>query len=83
MPSTPTKMPKYKKAALWLIIGPSALIFGAYFLHFLFRGAFPTASEVSYFSLGLFLIGALGAMAWLPALIAGIVLLVKNHHAKN
>lgn len=77
--------------ALWLLIGPTALIVSSVVLYaianFLFGAAAPTPDGAMFgesnpvqkiINVILFLIGAISVAAWLPGLIIGIVLLATR-----
>jgi hypothetical protein len=78
-----------KIIALWLLIGPTALIVGSILLYaivnFIIAGA--NASENSMHTVQtvtniiLFILGAISFTAWLPGIIIGIVLLTTQKKA--
>lgn len=77
--------------ALWLILGPTVLIIFSFLIYAIsnyITGSLPSDSQNEMFAtssvpqtfLNIFLFGALGLgmLAWLPGLIAGIVLLTTR-----
>lgn len=87
--SAPAKN-KRKILALWLLIGPTALIFATLILfaiaNFIFTSAYPTETMTTemfgaptlggmLINLMLFFIGATSVAAWLPCITIGIILL--------
>ena len=95
---TPTPAPKKRmtgrtKLALWLLIGPTALLIVTFILfaisNFIASIAapvntapgelFPEQSTSSPFiNIALFLVGSISVITWLPGLIVGIVLLASK-----
>ena len=78
------------KTALWLMIGPTALLIATFLayavVNLMFASAVTTATNEttlfaeqspiqSIINVLLFLVGAIGSLTWLPGLITGIVLL--------
>lgn len=91
-PTTVKKMPTRKKAALWLMIAPTALFISGFFLFALVNWALSTSATPatdgqlfgnasilqSIINVILFSVTALSIVAWLPAMITGIVLLATK-----
>lgn len=91
---SPTSTNKRKILALWLLIGPTALIIGSLLLYavvnFILASTAPTPTTneltgptspvATILNVILFLVGALSVAAWLPGIIAGIVLLTTSKH---
>lgn len=87
------KMSGRTKAALWCLIAPTALIVVTAILYSIVNTLFPvtlinetgfttTASPLqSIINVLLFAAGSIGALAWLPGVITGIVLLATNKPA--
>jgi hypothetical protein len=83
---------KRKILALWLLIGPTALIIGTLILYaivnFLVASTTPAPAEGDMFgsqspiqsilNVILFLIGTISVITWLPGIIAGIILLTTK-----
>ncbi len=90
--ATPTSNKKRKVLALWLLLAPTALIVSIAILYsivnFIAVSTAPTPIEGELFAqpspiqatinLILFAVGAISAIAWLPGLIAGIILLATQ-----
>lgn len=78
----PTKMSGRKVAALWLMIAPTAMIIGVFFIFAIANWGLGYAPGVegirTALNIVLWLIGVLGFISWLPALIVGIVLLTAT-----
>lgn len=78
------------KAALWLLIGPTALLVAAFILFAVTNwvfGATTTQTDelfaepsmiTTIINVVLFLAGALSVLTWLPGLIVGIILLATR-----
>jgi hypothetical protein len=88
-----TKMAGRTKAALWLMIGPTALIITVFILYAILNwlsGAAPTtpvddgslfatpSAGVVIANVILFIAGAVTVITWLPGMIIGIVLLTTK-----
>lgn len=85
----PVKMSGRTKGALWLLIAPTALIIGTFLIYGIVNWIAvimsPTPADGELFAtqpIGgviinviFFIFGTIGIIAWLPGLIAGIVLL--------
>ena len=92
MQPTKTKMAGRTKAALWLMIGPTALIITVFILYailnWLFGAAATTSTDGSLFgttspgvviaNIMLFIAGTITVITWLPGMIIGIVLLATK-----
>jgi hypothetical protein len=90
-PVAPAKN-KRKRLALWLLIGPTALIIGSLILfaivNAILAGTAPASGEMfgsdgqsairSILNVILFLVGTLSVITWLPGIIAGIILLATD-----
>ena len=81
-PAVPTNNNR-KILALWLLIGPTALIIGSILLfaivNFLFSSQLNEGSVIkSIINIILFLAGAISVVTWLPGIIAGIILLTTQ-----
>ena len=90
--SAPTSRNNRKILALWLLIGPTALIISSILLYAVVNfilGATapaPTSDELigpsspvqTILNVILFLAGTLSVIAWLPGIIAGIILLATS-----
>ncbi|HEV7952222.1 MAG TPA: hypothetical protein VGO98_02505 [Candidatus Saccharimonadales bacterium] len=90
-PVAPAKN-KRKILALWLLIGPTALIVGSLILHaianFILSSTTPAPTEGEMFgpqspiqsvvNVILFAIGAISVITWLPGIIIGIILLTTQ-----
>ena len=87
MPAT-NKTSTRTKVALWLLIGPTALLVVTFityaFVNFLLSSGNPFNSAVAsdgdlvlntIINIILFILGSISVMTWLPGLITGIVLL--------
>jgi hypothetical protein len=84
------KMTTRTKVALWLLIGPSALLVATFILSITSNLIFAAAASASgsfsadtpiartAFNILFFLMGAAGVLTWLPGLITGIVLLATK-----
>lgn len=85
---TPTVTPgdtKRRTIALWLLIGPTALIIGSIILYALVNLIMSNAGQsdmsntaASAINIILFVIGVISTTTWLPGLIIGIVLLATQ-----
>lgn len=81
---------KRKILALWLLIGPTALIIGSIILYavvnFILGATAPTSGDMfespsvlrSILNIILFLAGTISVIAWLPGIITGIILLTTQ-----
>lgn len=76
---------KRKLLALWLLIGPTALIIGSLILFAILNFIFGATNEPyepsvikTIFNMLLFVVGAVSVMAWLPGIIVGIILLTTQ-----
>jgi hypothetical protein len=70
-----------KIAALWLLIGPTALIVVSIVLYAIVNFATagsPSPAFSSIVNVILFLVGAISTLTWLPGIIIGIVLLTTQ-----
>lgn len=84
------KMSGRTKAALWLMIAPTGLIFGSGILFALSNLAFTSVAPEAgslfaeqnpaqvVVNVLLYILGAAGVLSWFPALITGIVLLATK-----
>ena len=85
------KLDKRTKGALWLLIGPSALIIVDLILYALMNWIFtatapapsselfaPQTGASVFVNILLFIFGLIGILAWLPGIIIGIVLLTTK-----
>jgi hypothetical protein len=92
-PPTPTPAKSNHKRtvlALWLMIGPTALIIASILLYaimnFMFAPATPAGDNLfgeqtagqTITNVILFIVGAISVMTWLPGLIIGIILLATK-----
>ena len=79
-----TKLNKRTIGAIWLLVGPSILLFLVFFLFAIsnwFFGITGTTGSNSFtviINVFLWLLGVIGLIAWLPGLILGIVLLATK-----
>jgi len=74
----PTRMSTRKKVALFIMIGPTAALFGSAILYALADMALAgTGESVARTVVNIFMytVGVVSVLAWLPGLIIGIVLL--------
>jgi hypothetical protein len=78
------KLDKRTKGALWLLIGPTGLLITTFVLYALVNWLLDSAGLLNSNALAvtlniiLFLIGVLAVVAWLPGIVAGIVLLASK-----
>lgn len=91
-PATAPTKNKRKILALWLLIGPTALIIGSIILYaivnFILASTMTAPAEGETFgpqspiqsilNIILFLVGAISVVTWLPGIIAGIILLTTQ-----
>ena len=79
-----TKLNKRTIGAIWLLVGPSILLFLVFFLFaisnwfFAITGTTGSNSFTVIINVFLWLLGVIGLIAWLPGLILGIVLLATK-----
>lgn len=84
-PTAPAINNTRKNIALWLLIGPSALFIGTIILYAITNLIFPeTALLKTLMNIGMFFVGLISFLTWLPGIIIGIVLLTtKDKNANN
>jgi uncharacterized membrane protein len=94
-PGVPVVNEKRKTLALWLLIGPTALIVTAVILYavanFIIASTAPTPGNGEMFgapstfgmvvNVVLFLVGSVSVITWLPGIIIGIILLTTQKKA--
>lgn len=89
--SAPARMQPRKKVALWLLIAPTSLLIVTFalfaFVNFFSTLLAPITADTEIMTqpvaltitnVVLFLFGAIASIAWLPGLIAGIILLATE-----